>query len=131
MTASVRQLRWLLEQATPRPWVRILHGNEKYPFPFSVHSADDEYWIARDGNTARLIDAELMVAAVAALPALLDLAEAARRFPLSSGMRFAGDITEAMARIFPVEEKEDQCASSGPGRSCVGSESSAQQRSEG
>ncbi len=46
-----------------KPWKLILHGNEKYPFPLSIHTTDDAEWIARDGTVSSLDHAKLIVAA--------------------------------------------------------------------
>lgn len=53
---------------TPGPWKAILHGNETYPFPLSIHTADDANWIARDGTTSSIANACL----IAATPDLLE-----------------------------------------------------------
>lgn len=58
-------------ERTPGPWKLILHGDEKYPFPLSVNTENDEFWIARDGHVARLSDAHL----IAAVPDLLEALE--------------------------------------------------------
>lgn len=60
---------------TPGPWRVIWHGNEKYPYPLSVHTADGAYWITRDGTVSSVANAKLIAAApdmLAALKALLN-----------------------------------------------------------
>jgi hypothetical protein len=48
---------------TPGPWKLIWYNNATYPFPLSVHTEDDCYWIARDGTTSSEANARLIVAA--------------------------------------------------------------------
>lgn len=48
---------------TKGPWKLIRHGNETYPFPLSVHSEDDAFWIARDGTVSSEANAHLITAA--------------------------------------------------------------------
>ena len=57
-------------------WKLILHGNEKYPYPLSIHTDDGEEWIARDGEASSLEHAHLIVAAPALHEALARLLEA-------------------------------------------------------
>lgn len=52
-----------MTEYTPGPWKLIWHGNERYPFPLSVHSADDANWIARDGTVSSRANARLIAAA--------------------------------------------------------------------
>ena len=58
---------------TKGPWKLILHGNEVYPFPLSVHAEDDANWIARDGTTSSIANARL----IAAAPEMAELLERA------------------------------------------------------
>lgn len=44
-------------------WRLIWHGNEAYPFPLSIVSADGERWIARDGTVSSEAAARLLTAA--------------------------------------------------------------------
>lgn len=62
------------EQHTPGPWRLILHGNERYPYPLSIHTEDGERWIARDGVVATVADAQLIAAAPRLLAALAAIA---------------------------------------------------------
>lgn len=55
---------------TPPPWKLILHGNEVYPYPLSIHTANDEKWITRDGTVSSLANAHLIAAAPDLLIAL-------------------------------------------------------------
>jgi hypothetical protein len=64
------ELRRLLAEATPRPW----HTPGISMRPYTIYGPDDDD-IARAWEPA---DAEIAVAAVNALPGLLDVADAAR-----------------------------------------------------
>ena len=55
---------------TPGPWKLIWHGNEKYPFPLSLHTADDTCWVARDGTVSSEANARLIASAPALYEAL-------------------------------------------------------------
>ncbi len=57
---------------TPGPWKLVWHGNEAYPFPLSVHTEDDDCWIARDGEVSSEANARI----IAAAPELLEALEA-------------------------------------------------------
>lgn len=48
---------------TPGPWKAIWHGNEKYPYPLSLHTKDDRSWIARDGTVSSYANASLLESA--------------------------------------------------------------------
>lgn len=48
--------------STPKPWKLILHGNEQYPYPLSIHSQDGSEWITRDGTVSSLDHARLIAA---------------------------------------------------------------------
>ena len=58
------------EKHTQGPWKLILHGNEKYPYPLSMHTQDDAIWIASDGRVSSLANAHLIAAAPDLLAAL-------------------------------------------------------------
>ena len=62
---------------TPGPWKLILHGNEVYPFPLSINTADDKRWITRDGTVAYLEDARLIAAAPEMIADLIEIARCA------------------------------------------------------
>lgn len=102
-TDPLTELRRMLEKATPGPWQQMLHGNEAYPFPLTINTADGENWVARDGYAARLADAALIVAAVNALPVLLNCAEALQHIKrdLAMGMVQTAETTAriALARL--------------------------------
>ena len=53
-----------MTEHTPEPWRLIWWGSERYPFPLSIQSADDRYWIARDGQVSSEANARRIVAAV-------------------------------------------------------------------
>lgn len=65
---------------TPGPWKLIWWGNETYPYPLSVHTEDDENWIARDGEVSSVANAHLIAAAPGMLKALAVFAMAADGF---------------------------------------------------
>ena len=44
-------------------WKLVLHGNEAYPYPFSITTEDGWLWITRDGVVSDLECARLMTAA--------------------------------------------------------------------
>ena len=58
---------------TPGPWKAILHGDEEFPFPLSIHTADGAHWIARGGTTSSLANAHLIAAAPDLLEALREM----------------------------------------------------------
>ena len=60
----------MMTKHTPGPWKLIWHGNEIYPFPLSVHTEDDDCWIARDGTVSSEANARLIAAAPDLLAAL-------------------------------------------------------------
>ena len=55
---------------TPGPWALIWHGNEKYPYPLSVHTSDGNLWVTLDGQVSSEANARLMAAAPELLKAL-------------------------------------------------------------
>ena len=55
---------------TEGPWTLFWHGNETYPYPLSVHTADGAAWIARDGTVSSKASAQLIAAAPELLEAL-------------------------------------------------------------
>ena len=57
---------------TRGPWKLIWHGNETYPFPLTILTADDEKWKARDGTVSSDANAHL----IAAAPEMLEACEA-------------------------------------------------------
>lgn len=48
---------------TPGPWKLMWRGNEKYPYPFSINTADNRKWITRDGTVSSKANAHLIAAA--------------------------------------------------------------------
>lgn len=63
---------------TPGPWKLIWWGNERYPYPLSIDTADDACWIARNGTCSNPADARLIAAApdlLAALKAVMAVAD--------------------------------------------------------
>ena len=61
---------------TKRRWTAIVHGNEQYPFPLSIHTDDSTEWVARDGCVSRREYIHLIAAApdlYAALEAGIEL----------------------------------------------------------
>lgn len=84
------------------PWKLIWWGNEQYPFPFSVHSEDDGFWLFRDGHASSTAAARLAVEARNALPALIATVRTLREeieSLLADRDRLAG-IVERLARVF-------------------------------
>lgn len=71
LTAAMREL---AERMTPGPWKLIWHGNEKYPFPLSVHAVDDTYWVTRDGVVSREANARA-IALADLVPRLVEMVE--------------------------------------------------------
>ena len=56
-------------------WKLILHGNERYPFPLTIHTEDGSIWVTRDGTVSSLERAHLIAAAPALLEALEEAVE--------------------------------------------------------
>jgi hypothetical protein len=102
---AVERLRGLLEKGTPGPW-RVLGETHQI-------GAAYDWWV---GPPARETDADLIVAAVNALPALLDVVEVAQEVkrwaPTLSNSKFrqhVRDLGDALARLnehFPEEERD-------------------------
>lgn len=65
------------------PWKVILHGNERYPFPLSIHTADDACWIARDGTVSSTGAAHRIVECVNALTGINNPVDAVERARVS------------------------------------------------
>jgi len=74
-----RELARLAEKATPGPWKLIWHGNERYPFPLTVHTEDDCYWITRDGTVSSEANARLIAASPGMARLLAEMADALER----------------------------------------------------
>ena len=72
------RLRTLLVEATPGPWHDLPHDWPGKAIPILTHDAAHTVAMAFNREHTKS-DAALIVAAVNALPALLDVAEAARR----------------------------------------------------
>lgn len=73
MSAAIERLRALLAAATPGPWRADSDGRV-----LAVASADDDFLVATCWTSRYDLDAELIASAVNALPALLEIAKAAR-----------------------------------------------------
>lgn len=69
--AELAAMQGRVDAATFGPWKLILHGNEQYPFPFSLHTADDAVWITRGGTVSSLASARFIAHARADVPRLL------------------------------------------------------------
>lgn len=72
-------------------WKLILHGNETYPFPLSIHTDDDAEWIARDGTVSSLDHARLIAAAPDLLDALKTTLETFSLGPLGAAAKYGPD----------------------------------------
>ena len=45
-------------------WRLIWYGNEEYPYPLSIETADGKEWVARDGTVSKRKHARRIIAAV-------------------------------------------------------------------
>lgn len=88
MTDPIQRLRDLLAKATPGTWVenrgRIVGGPDDRPIDAEVVASTYGVAATRNGNAA------LIVAAVNALPALLDVAEAAKAIEIRGEPSMSG-----------------------------------------
>lgn len=100
---------------TKRRWKAIVHGNEQYPFPLSIHTDDSTEWVARDGCVSRREYIHLIAAAPAMYEALEEVHDFIRfgielgyiRMPDADLTDAAHDVPEKVRAALALARGED------------------------